>query len=97
MSTIAEQQAEARALFKSFHHREPRPNELVLVGGLTQPTVALEVGQFLGIGYKSVGDGKDYYHDFNARNRPSVYVNPHGLQIYILGGGYRFSRWGFIR
>jgi hypothetical protein len=86
----------ARRLFKSFQKRDPRGQELVTVGGLVHPVVALEVGTAVAIGYKALGDGKDYYHEFEGR-RPKVLVNAAGDQIYFLGGEYLFTDRGFIK
>ena len=93
---VEDQRRQAIDLFEKFHGRLPRGDELVKVGGLAVPTVGLEVGHFVGIGYKSLGDGKDYFHEFSKLNRPLIYVNPDGRQIYILKGGYRFSERGFL-
>lgn len=95
--TEAEQLIEARARFKSFHFRDPRGSrELIKIDGLKVPTLGLAVGSFLAITYKSVGDGLTYTHEFGPRNRPLVFVNSDGRQIYILEGGYKFTERGFI-
>lgn len=86
----------ARHLFRRFQYREPKGEEIVLVGGLVKPVVALAVGTAVSIGYKALGDGKDYYHEFEG-GRPKVYVNAAGDQIYFLGGEYRFTDRGFIK
>jgi hypothetical protein len=86
----------ARRLFKRFQYREPKGSEIVLVGGLLKPVVALEVGTAVALGYKATGDGKDYYHEFKGR-RPKVYVNAAGDQVYFLDGEYRFTDRGFIK
>lgn len=89
----------ARRLFKRFHERDPveQRREIIKVGGLVTPTVALEVGPAVGLSYKALGDGKDYFHEFSKTNRPLVYVNSDGRQIYILEGGYEFTERGFLR
>jgi hypothetical protein len=90
----------ARKLFRRFQYREPKGDELILLGGpsseLAKPFVALEVGTAVSIGYKALGDGKDYYHEFEGR-RAKVYVNAAGDQIYFLGGEYRFTERGFMK
>lgn len=98
MSSEDEQYREACRRFRDFHGRDPAPanSEIVNIGGLRIPTLGLAVGQFVGIGYRSIGDGLDYYHEFDSNSRPSVYVNADGRQIYILGGGYRFTYRGFL-
>ena len=85
-----------RALFKAFQYREARPGEIIQVGGLQKPAVALAVGTAISIGYKALGNGKDYYHAFEG-SLPKVFVNAAGDQIFFIGGSYRFSARGFIR
>ncbi len=80
-------------LFKSFHNKDPRGSQVVSVG-MEKPDEALEVGKFFGIAY--IAEGEIYFHKFNKRNRPLVYVSADGKQIYILKGGYRFTDRGFI-
>ena len=80
----------AIALFRSFQNRSPRPGEIVEVGGLVRPACALEVGTLISVGYKALGDGKDYYHEFEGR-RPRLYVTADGRQFYGIGGEYRFT------
>lgn len=80
-------------LFKSFHNKDPRGSNIVTVA-MEKPDNALEVGQFFGIAY--IAGGEIYFHKFNKRNRPLVYVSSDGKQIYILKGGYRFTDRGFI-
>lgn len=86
----------AQRLFKGFQFRYPRGNELVQLETMKKPVVALEVGTAISIGYKAIGNGKDYYHEFEGR-RPRVYVNADGNQVYFLGGIYRFTDRGFIK
>ena len=66
-------------------------NDVIRIGGLVVPTLGLAVGHLSAITYQSIGDGRTYTHNFNARNRPLVYVNSDGRQIYILEGGYKFT------
>jgi hypothetical protein len=87
---------QAIALFQKFQGRAPRGDELCQVGGLVKPQTALEVGQLISIGYKALGDGKDYYHEFSAP-KARVFVSADGRQIYFVGGNYRFSERGFLK
>lgn len=80
-------------LFKKFHHRAPKRGQIALLG--MEPEEALLVGKFTRIAYCAL-DGKEYIHTFNKRNRPHVFVSSDGRQIYILGGGYRFTERGFV-
>jgi hypothetical protein len=88
----------ARNLFKRFQgrYRAEKPGDLILVGGLVEPVVALAVGIAVSIGYKALGDGQDYYHEFEG-TRPKVFVNAAGDQVYFIGGEYRFTERGFIK
>lgn len=88
---------QARKRFRDFHERDPRGvNDIVNIGGVSVPTLGLAVGDFYAITYRAVGDGHLYTHQFGSTNRPLVYVNSDGRQIYILGGGYKFTNRGFI-
>lgn len=87
----------ARALFKSFHEREARPREIVIVKpAAADGAIALEVGTALTIGYRALGDGKAYYHEFEA-SKPKLYVSADGKQIFLVGGSYTFTDRGFIK
>lgn len=91
------QLAQAQRRFDEFHERPARSvNDIINIGGLAVPTVGLAVGDFYAITYRAVGDGHLYTHKFGSTNRPLVYVNSDGRQIYILGGGYKFTARGFI-
>jgi hypothetical protein len=89
----ADQAAEAAARFREFYDREPKYGELASVPGLDAPTVAMKVGTFVGIAYRSL-DGEEFMHYFES-TRPLVFVNSDGDQIYILGGEYEFTKAGF--
>lgn len=88
---------QARALFRAFQGRDPRGRELAQLGGVALgPAVALEVGAALSIGYKALGDGKRYYHEFEGP-LPRLYVSGDGRQIFMVGGIYQFTSRGFKR
>lgn len=84
----------AERLFKSFHGRAPRDNELVTVNA--KPVAALVVGELDGVIYRVPGEPKGHIHRFNKSNRPVLLVSYDGSQAYILAGGYRFTDRGFI-
>lgn len=86
----------ARALFKAFQYRYPNGEEIIQVGGLDKPALALLVGNAISIGYKAAGNGRDYYHEF-LTPLPRLYVSADGQQAYFIGGGYKFSARGFLR
>lgn len=85
----------ARQLFLQFHGREPRNGEISLIPLPKRPVVALEVGRVTQIGYERL-DGKDFRHDFEAP-LAKLYVTADGRQVFWTGGGYRFTRVGFVR
>jgi hypothetical protein len=85
----------AKSLFRRFQFRAPKPSEIVQIGGLEKPVIALGVGIADSIGYKAFGDGKLYLHNFEGQ-RPKVFVSADGKQVYFLDGGYRFTERGFI-
>lgn len=86
----------ARKLFRRFQYRNPGKAELIQIGGLEQPVIALGVGIADSIGYKAFGDGELYLHNFEG-NRPKIFVDATGEQIFFIGGDYRFTDRGFIR
>lgn len=95
--SLEDQIRAATQLFEDFQGRRPRwDDEIVQIAGLTEPTVALAVGKFSGIGYKKLGDGKLYYHDFSKANLPRIYVAADGKQIFLHGGIYKLTERGFI-
>ena len=92
----ADELQQARRLFRSFQGRDPRGREIAQLGPAVGVSAALEVGQLLSIGYKALGEGKAYFHEFDSP-RAKVYVSPDGRQVFLVGGLYRFSDRGFIK
>ena len=80
-------------LFRRFHKRAPRDNEIMRIDA--RPQIALTVGELTGVIYKSSGDGKSYSHRFK-RARPVLAISHDGSQAYILAGEYRFTERGFV-
>lgn len=87
---------QARALFRSFHNKEPRAGQIIRVVPPTAHVIGLEVGTLLSIGYKAAGNGESFYHEFEA-TMPKLYVSQGGRQIIVVGGSYRFTDRGFIK
>jgi len=58
--------------------------------------VCFRVGECDGILYTTVRDGikESYIHKFKKRSRPHLAVSFDGKQLFILGGGYRFTERG---
>lgn len=96
MKSLERQKREAVALFRSFNKRDPVGDEIGLLGDAKTPTVVLQVGNMLQISYKALRDGNSYRHDFR-QPYAKIYTNCDGTQIFISGGGYRFSKWGFLK
>jgi hypothetical protein len=88
--------AAAQKLFRAFHHRSAKPNEIIALAAFPTPRLVLEVGRVVTLDYRALGDGEVYSHDFEA-TRPRLFVSPHGSQAYIIGGSYNFTPRGFVR
>ena len=86
---------DAVKLFRDFHGRNPRGNEIATVKQ-SKPEETLEVGELYGIMYKVPGIKEPYLHKFGARSRPQLRVSADGKQIYSVGGKYKFTDRGFI-
>jgi hypothetical protein len=88
---------QACALFRSFQGRDPARKEILIVKpAAATGALALVVGQCVSIGYRALGDGKDYYHEFGGR-LPMLCVTGDGKQLFYVGGSYTFTDRGFIR
>lgn len=85
----------AEKLFRDFHGRNARDNEIVTVKQTT-PEETLEVGQLYGIMYKVQGTKEPYLHKFGPGSKAKLLVSADGKQIYIIGGSYKFTDRGFI-
>lgn len=96
MSDLPSDYARAVSLFRDFQHRAPRRGEIVQLGGFQAPVTALEVGTAVSVGYKALGDGKKYYHEFEGRH-PRLFVSADGLQAFFEGGIYQFTSRGFLK
>lgn len=60
------------------------------------PAVALDIGDFVAVIYRSRRDGNLYRHEFAARSRPLLAVSQDGTQLLVLGGAYRFTSRGIV-
>lgn len=86
---------QAAKLFRDFHGREPDDTDIVTVA-LDKPTAAMVVGEFEGVIYRALGDGKRYIHQFEKHARPVLLISSDGRQLYALAGAYRFTERGFV-
>jgi hypothetical protein len=84
----------ARRLFESFHNKQHDPLKIVEISGGSGTAIA--VGRLIGLSYRPVSGTKEYYHDF-AVPLPRLFVSADGRQIFVEGGGYRFSDRGFLK
>lgn len=85
-------------LFRKFHKRSPHGNEIVglKLASFGDDEIVLQIGQCVGMMYKTKDEKKPFLHRFNASNRPLLYVSSDGRQLYILQGGYKFTERGII-
>jgi hypothetical protein len=84
--------ARAVALFRGFHRRAPRQDEIVEIA-MPAPTEALEIGEVVGISYALKGKRRAHWHRF--RHRPKLLISSDGRQTFIVGN-VRFSARGFL-
>lgn len=87
--------SEAVALFEAFHGFRPKTSQVPFLKQST-PEQVLFVGKLYGIMYKAPKERMPLFHKFSRRNPASLFVSADGKQIYIMGGGYRFTDRGFI-
>lgn len=59
---------------------------------------AFLIGDLDGLLYTTVRDGEkeSYIHKFKKKSRPQLASSFDGKQLFILGGGYRFTERGII-
>jgi hypothetical protein len=62
------------------------------------PRVGLAIGTCDGLLYTTVRDGakEAYIHRFKAADRPLFVVSPDGLQLFLVGGRFRFTERGIV-
>lgn len=86
---------QATRLFRAYFDRDPQGDEISRVA-MRGPDDALAIGPLYGLIYHSEIERKPFIHKFKASDRPLLLVSSDGRQIYVLGGGYRFTERGFI-
>ncbi len=79
----------ARRLYKKFHGDANTRLDTVT---LPDNDVALRIGECTHIAYRV--DGENYIHRFKSRSRPVLAVSDDGLQLYLIGGSYKFTDRG---
>jgi hypothetical protein len=84
------------ALFKAFHGRDPRGQELATMT-IPTPMPLLQVGHAWAISYvaKDV-EKKPLFHKFSSIHRPLLYVSPDGQIAFIVKGRWKFTDRGFV-
>jgi hypothetical protein len=62
------------------------------------PKALAVIGECTGILYDTVRDGEleKYIHRFRKSSRPLMCVSPDGLQIYLVGGNFKFTDRGIV-
>lgn len=85
----------ALALFQKFHHRPPHGNELATLS-FPAPFPVLQVGRAWAISYTVKDEAKPYFHQFDAGNRPFLYVSSDGKLAFIVKGRWKFTERGFV-
>lgn len=92
----AQRLAAAESLFRRFTGH--KGEVLGKMAFPKNPKQALAIGELFDVGYVTVRDGKveRYRHTFPARSRPLLVVSFDGTQLFILGGGYRFTDRGIV-
>lgn len=85
--------AKAAKLGESFTGHKAIPTARTRV---TVPTVMFAVGTCDFIGYTTVRDGETekYQHKFKPKSKPVLAVSPDGLQLFLVGGSFRFTDRG---
>ena len=91
---LGRQVQEAVARFTGFRGDMPKSVDRVRVSPPAR--VMLQVGECLGIMYRTERDGvvEDYLHRFRKKSRPTLAVSSDGTTLYLLGGAYRVTDHG---
>lgn len=85
----------AAELYQDFTGHRPGHIDTIK---LASKGVGFKIGQVDGIMYTTVRDGKTekYIHEFRNKSRPLLASSFDGKQLYILGGGYKFTNRGIV-
>ena len=81
-------------LFRRFHDRAPKRGDIITVS--FPPAEAIRVGELVALVYKTPEHRKPFFHRFDGKRRPLLFVSADGTQAYVLRGAYRFTSRGFI-
>lgn len=80
--------------FKAFRGREPHRGEILY---LHDPgTIALVVGELVGVWYRVNERERGRLHKFNRSSRPLLCVSADGKQAFIVKGRWSFTPRGFV-
>lgn len=77
-------------LFKAFNGRPPEQVDTVELKDYKE---LVYIGPCLAIEYLA-DDGYPYRHKFKAAARPDLCVSPDGLQLFLVGGNFKFTDRG---
>ena len=58
----------------------------------------MEIGRLDGVLYTTTHRNKkaSYIHKFTGRSRPTLVASADGKRLFILGGGYNFTKDGIV-
>ena len=85
----------AADLFQRLHDRAPARGD-ILAAPYPENTEMILVGELVAVVYKTKEHKRPFFHRFNAKRRPLLFVSADGSQIYTLKGAYRFTARGFV-
>lgn len=85
----------AADLFQRFHDRAPGKGD-ILKAPYPDDTEMIRVGELVAVVYKTPEHKRAFFHRFDTKRRPLLFVSADGTQAYILKGVYRFTARGFV-
>jgi hypothetical protein len=86
----------AAKLFKSFHHRPAREDEIVMMQAIKDDITCMKIGELDAVIYRTEDEPKGHIHRFTKTDRPLIWITADGNQMFVTGGRYRFTDRGFI-
>lgn len=90
---MSAQDERAARLFRAFHDRDARGNDLMRLQ-IPDPMTLLQVGPCWAISYMVKDGKKPFLHQFS--HRPLLYVSSDGQTAFISRGRWKFTDRGFI-
>lgn len=104
---MADNRAQAAALYQRFHGLPPDAVEYVDVGDARVPPVLVKLGTLKSLVYEPTGRSRragaqwehqfgDYGYKFARGREPILATDPRGKRLYILGGSFRVTARGIV-